>query len=152
MPVSNQGMSAMSGLSLFMAALVFAYLNSTTSSLFWSPIYMGGVGVCSLAAASRLATAVGVSNMLARVLDYVSSWVPFVSVAGVVLQMLRYNQPDVSGFMAGFAFLTFIFLIVFGVTDAVRTWFGHKYQSVSVAAAEASARVHAAQDALHGSR
>jgi hypothetical protein len=145
-----RGLSAMAGLGLFVTAIVLAYLNSTTDVFVWSTIYVAGIVVASLAAASKFATALGVESGLAKFADMVASIVPWVAIFFDGIQALHFKHDGLDGFMAGIAIIALVLIVAFGVTDSVVAWFGNKYADLSEAAEEARQRVHAMSDAAAG--
>jgi hypothetical protein len=154
MPLDSnvKGLSAMAGLGLFITAIVLAYLNSTTSIFVWSTIYVAGVVVSSLAAASKFATALGVESGLAKFADMVASVVPWVAIFFDGIQALHFKHDGLDGFMAGIAIIALVLIIAFGVTDSVIAWFGNKYSALSEVADEVNRRAHAVSDAAVGRR
>lgn len=138
---TSRGVSALSAFGLFLTAIVLAYLNTTTSAFFWSTIYMGGIGICTLAFAAKIATALGVENKFAEVSDSVAGIVPWVALYFDGTTVLHYTQPGLPGFMAGIALIALILIGTFGVMDSLYAWFGDKY-------AKGAAALSAALDAL----
>ena len=123
---NTRGLSFLSGFGLFLTAIVLAYLNTTTTAFLWSTIYVSGIVICTLACAAKLATALGVENKLADAADAIAGVVPFVAIYFDGIQALKYTHDGLSGFMAGVAIIALVFIVAFGVWDALVTWFGAK--------------------------
>jgi len=154
MPLDSnvRGLSALAGLGLLLTAFVCAYLNATTAAFLWSMIYVGAVVITSLAAASKLATALGVENGLAQAADYVSSIVPWMALYFLGIQALHFQHDGLDGFMAGVAIISLVFTLSFGVMDSVKTFVGGKYAALSEATREAQRRAAAISEAASGRR
>ena len=148
MPINstNTGLSVLSAFGLLLTAIVLSYLNTTTSAFFWSTIYVGGVVVCSLACAAKLATALGAENKFAQFTDTIAGIVPFVAIYFDGIQALKYTHDGLSGFMACIAIIALVFVSAFGVADSLISWFGAKYQQATDLADKANRAVNAALD------
>jgi hypothetical protein len=147
-----RGRAALSGLGLFLTAIIMAYLNSKTSTFFWSTTYVVAIVVAGLGSASSFSTALGITHGLARAAAYVTAWVPWFALYFVGIQALHYKSDGIDGFFAGLAVLNLVFLVAFGVTDSIGVVFGNAFQKIADAADEAQARMDAANSALHGKR
>jgi len=102
--------------------------------------------------AAKWATALGVENKLAVWGDKVASLVPWVAVIFNGIQVLSYNHDGLDGMMAGIALIALVFTVAFGLADSITSLFGQKYKDITGALSEASHRVSAASQALHGDR
>lgn len=149
---TTRGLSALAGFGLFLTAIVFCYLNATTSTAFWSMVYVAGVVICSLAFASKWAAALGVENGLAVVADKVASIVPWAALYFDGIQALHFKHDGLDGMMAGIAIIALVFLVAFGVADSVASLLGQKYRDIAAAAEEAGSRLNAMSEAAHGRR
>ena len=143
--------SALSGFGLFLSAIVFCYLNSTTTGLM-SEIYVAGVIATSLAMAAKWAAWLGVENSLSKAFDYVASFVPWISLYFVGLQALHFQKDGLDGFMAGFSMIALVFLGGFGVFESISTLIGSKYKALSEGTAEIQRRASDMMDAASGAR
>lgn len=139
-----RGLSALAGFGLFMTAIVLCYLNTTTSAVTWSTIYVAGIVVTSLAMAAKWATALDVQSGVVQMADKIASIVPWVALYFTGIQALHYTRDGLDGLMAGVSIIALVFLVFFGVFDSIASLFGEKYRDVSD-------RLGAAADALqHG--
>lgn len=145
-----RGMSAIAAIGLLFTGLVLSYLNSTTSSFFWSSIYVGGVVVATLAMLAKLATAFGVENGFVTASDKVASLVPWVALLFDGYQALNFQHNGFDGFMACFAIMTLGVVFFSGVTDSIASLAGQKFHDIQEAAAEAGRRFDAMSDVARG--
>lgn len=141
--------SALSGFGLFLTAIVFCYLNSTTTGLM-SEIYVSGVIITSLAMAAKWAAWLGVENKLSKASDYLASFVPWVALYFMGVQALHFHHDGIDGFMAPFAMIALVFLGAFGIFESISTLIGSKYKVISDSAAEVNRRLHDIADAASG--
>lgn len=146
---ATRAKSALSGFGLFITAIVFCYLNSTTTGL-WSEIYVAGTIITGLAMAAKWAAALGVENGFSKASDYLASFVPWIALYFMGIQALHFHSDGIDGFMAGIAIIGLIFNGAFGIFESISTLIGAKYKALSESGAELSRRIHDMADAAQG--
>jgi hypothetical protein len=130
MDSNARGVSTMAGTGLAMSALVCCWLNSTTDNATLSIVFLGGVALCTLAAAAKLAVAAGAENKFATAADAIAGIVPFAAIVFDSWQFSYAKQSGANGFWAGFALMALIVCGAFGVWDTIRSWIGNKYRQL----------------------
>lgn len=147
-----RGLSALTGFGLFLTAIVLCYLNTTTSTFFGSTAFLVAIAVVSLGMAAKWASALGVENGFSVFADKAASFLPWVALAVNGYQVLHYKDDGMSGFMAGVALISLVFVGSFGLLDSISSVLGKKFHQIQDAIDETSERVHAATDALSGAK
>jgi hypothetical protein len=154
MPTSSsaKSLSALTGFGLFLTAIVLCYLNTTTAGFFGSTVFFVAIAVTSLGMAAKWSIALGVENKFAEFADKVASLLPWLAVVVNGYQALHYQDDGLSGFMAGVAVISLVFVGSFGLLDSISSVVGKKFHQIQDAVNETQLRLHAASDALAGAQ